>query len=445
MATKYIINNLANQTISGDLDIQGKLKSNGTGVYRALLSQTGPITGDGFDSNFINGLIVGETYEITDYVAGDDFSNVADVQSGRIITFDSFWTIPESNSYYPGLTGTTNGSGNGATFDVSTNGIGGGSLSINSVGIDYAINDTITILGTDIGGTTPLNDIIITITEVTPLVNATGCVFIATGTTPIIWGNSVLTSVGNIVANVLENTLGDDIVWFDDGPFSSGVYVGFFNEYINNNYNYNIPPNKTQITTPSAIVPIGYSPDQNVLTMASFVGSFLSDSDAIILSVLDVSGLPFTYVPDSLYLTPIEIKINTPQEETPLISIDWFAEGGDTDFDTYYIEFPPILNVTRLTTSIRGIATAHVHDDFESSDLTIDLYDNSIEDWVTVWSYTLINQNYDAESSADLHFPGNIDVTFSNIPSVSGIRVTSDPGSNQTYHDWGGLHFNFFN
>jgi hypothetical protein len=361
MATKYIINNLANQTISGDLNIDGNLIFNNTSVYRALLSQTGPITGDSFDSNFINGLIVGETYEITDYVAGDDFSNIADVQAG-------------------------------------------------------------------------------------PPVNATGCVFIATGTTPIIWGNSVLTSVGNIVANVLENTLGDDIVWFDDGPFSSGVYVGFFNEYINNNYNYNIPTNKTQITTPSAIVPIGgYYPDQNVLTVTSFVGSFLSDSDAIILSVLNVSGIPFTYAPDSLYLTPIEIKINTPQEETPLISIDWFAEGGETDFDTYTINIPPILNVTRLTTSIRGIATAHVHSDYESSNLKIELYSDSLFGWIEVWAYTLVNQNYDAESSADLHFPGNIDVTFSNIASVSGIRVTSDPGSGDTYHDWGGLVFNFFN
>ena len=166
MATKYIINNLANQTISGNLEIQGKLNS--TGVYRALLSQTGPITGDGATGSFPNGLIVGEEYEITDYVAGDDFDNVADIQSGRIIAFDSLWTIPGSNSYYPGLTGTTNGSGNGATFEVSTDGIGGGSLSIVSIGTDYAINDTITILGTDIGGITPDNDILITITDSTP-------------------------------------------------------------------------------------------------------------------------------------------------------------------------------------------------------------------------------------------------------------------------------------
>ena len=58
--------------------------------------------------------------------------------------------------------------------------------------------------------------------------------------------------------------------------------------------------------------------------------------------------------------------------------------------------------------------------------------------------YTLYNPNYDSEDSPDLYFPGNIDVTFANITSVGGIRVTSDPGQGQTYHDWDSLRFNFF-
>jgi hypothetical protein len=80
MATKYIINNLANQTISGDLSIDGNLISNNTGVYRALLTQTGQIIGNNL-ANFNYGLIVGETYTITNYVDGDDFSNIANIQS----------------------------------------------------------------------------------------------------------------------------------------------------------------------------------------------------------------------------------------------------------------------------------------------------------------------------------------------------------------------------
>jgi len=366
MATKYIVNNVTSQTITGNLTINGNIivtgSSNNGGVYRALLTQTGSISGN--SSDFNNRLIIGETYEITDFQSGDSFSNVANVISGTV--------------------------------------------------------------------------------------NTTGCVFIATGDTPIIWGNTILTSVGDLVVDVLENTLGDELVWFYDPGFQQGLYFTSFSSYVNNNnLCYIFPRNKTQITTPSFIVPFNYdfySPPQFNLIVSSGIGYFLGPTDdTIFLSVYDVGTSSFSG--NSLYYTPIEIKLNSSitQEDTPLTSINWSTYSGDSDFDTYDIVIPPILNVTRLTTGKCGIATAHVHGDYESSDLTIDLYDNSISQWVTVWSYTLYNQNYDVDDSADLYFPGNIDVTFANITSVGGIRVTSDPGSDQTYHDWEGLVFNFFN
>jgi hypothetical protein len=83
MTTKYIVNNLTGQTISGDLTITGNLKSNNTGVYRALLTETGSITGTSINS-FNQGLIVGETYTITSYQTDDDFSNIANIVSGNI-------------------------------------------------------------------------------------------------------------------------------------------------------------------------------------------------------------------------------------------------------------------------------------------------------------------------------------------------------------------------
>ena len=70
MATKYIVNNVTGQTITGDLTINGNIivtgstTNNGTGVYRALLTQTGSITGTTLN-DFNKGLIVGETYTIT--------------------------------------------------------------------------------------------------------------------------------------------------------------------------------------------------------------------------------------------------------------------------------------------------------------------------------------------------------------------------------------------
>ena len=52
-------------------------------VFRALLFQTGSIIST---TPPVGGLIPGETYTITDYQSGDDFTSIADVQSGTINT-----------------------------------------------------------------------------------------------------------------------------------------------------------------------------------------------------------------------------------------------------------------------------------------------------------------------------------------------------------------------
>lgn len=90
MATKYIVDNLSGQTITGNLTINGNLSVTGVtagslSTYKALLTQTGPITGYNLD-DFNDGLIIGETYTITVYNSGDDFSNVANVLSGTVNT-----------------------------------------------------------------------------------------------------------------------------------------------------------------------------------------------------------------------------------------------------------------------------------------------------------------------------------------------------------------------
>ena len=88
--TKYIVDNVANQTITGNVTINGNLSVTGvtTGnlaTYKALLTDLGSQTGTTLN-DFNDGLIIGETYTITDYVSGDSFSNVANVTSGVIDT-----------------------------------------------------------------------------------------------------------------------------------------------------------------------------------------------------------------------------------------------------------------------------------------------------------------------------------------------------------------------
>lgn len=88
MATKYIVDNVSGQTITGNITINGNLSVTGVtsgslSTYKALLTQTGVITGTNL--TFFNyGLIIGETYTIVTGQTGDDFSNIANVQSGVI-------------------------------------------------------------------------------------------------------------------------------------------------------------------------------------------------------------------------------------------------------------------------------------------------------------------------------------------------------------------------
>jgi hypothetical protein len=85
--TKYIINNLPEQTITGNIRLNGDLKvSDGTysvSTYKALLTQTATFSGTS-NGGFLGSLIIGETYTIDDYQSGDDFSNISDVVSGII-------------------------------------------------------------------------------------------------------------------------------------------------------------------------------------------------------------------------------------------------------------------------------------------------------------------------------------------------------------------------
>jgi hypothetical protein len=98
MTTKYIVNNVSGQTINGGLKI------NGIANYKALLTQTGPITGTGM-TDFNYGLIIGETYTISIYQNGDDFSNIANVLSGTINTSGcTFIATGETPSVYTGGT-----------------------------------------------------------------------------------------------------------------------------------------------------------------------------------------------------------------------------------------------------------------------------------------------------------------------------------------------------
>jgi hypothetical protein len=319
MATKYIVDNLSGQTINGDITINGNITvtgtSNNSGTYRALLTQTGPITGTNL-SEFDYGLIVGETYTITNYVSNDDFSNVADVQSGGpLLDFDYDWSpVVGINGNFNGLTGTTSGSGSGASFDVNWCGTTTPiiiNIVIDTDGDGYVVGDTITILGTELSGSTPANDLTITVTEVDTNVNVTGSVFIATGQTPNYWEDgSELVSNGGLIVDVLENTLGYGLSWLQ-APFGGDGY------YIAVNSNTGPIYNSFQRDKVAVITPLKYPFNYGSPTLVvPYISTVNNKDDSIGIDVYDSF---VTQSNDLLYYTPIEIKINQDTDITPIV------------------------------------------------------------------------------------------------------------------------------
>ena len=81
---------------------------------------------------------------------------------------------------FTAVTGTASGSGTSATFDV-TNTSGTYTATVNAGGSDYAVNETVTILGTSLGGTTIANDATVTVTSVAASVLYNSAAYTYTG------------------------------------------------------------------------------------------------------------------------------------------------------------------------------------------------------------------------------------------------------------------------
>ena len=240
MGTKYIVNNVTGQTINGSLTINGDVivtgssNSNGVATYKALLTQTGPITGTNLE-NFNYGLIIGERYTITNYVSSDDFTNIAEVISGNI--------------------------------------------------------------------------------------NETGCEFIATGDTPSNWSNgSELTSNGELIVDVLENSLGYDLIW-NQNPFGGYGYYVAINNITGPIYNA-FQRDKVEIITPLKYAfdnGPGFPP-----LIVPYIASFFNKDSFIGIDVIATGG-PGELSDNLLYYTPIEIKVKKDMDTTP---IEIYGEVG---------------------------------------------------------------------------------------------------------------------
>lgn len=109
------------------------------------------------------------------------YDNSSNVTAGNFVTFSGARTLSggiSTGSIAGTSTGSatftavsqdsTSGDGYGAEFTITADGAGGYTLdAITTAGNAYAVSDTLVILGTDLGGTSPTNNATITVTAVT--------------------------------------------------------------------------------------------------------------------------------------------------------------------------------------------------------------------------------------------------------------------------------------
>ena len=107
--------------------------------------------------------ITGATGPVTIKVMNSSATDVAFLQWGD-------GTVPTYT--FNGVSGTASGSGANATFDVTVTATGY-SATIANAGDSYTPAETITIVGTDLGGATPANDATVTVLTANPLTPVT--------------------------------------------------------------------------------------------------------------------------------------------------------------------------------------------------------------------------------------------------------------------------------
>ena len=129
------------------------------------------------------------------------------------------------NSTYTAVTGTTAGAGTGAKFDVTkTNGVYTTVIETANLGTGYAVGDTITIPGASLGGTTGVNNDIITVGSIGT--NGAIKTFGSVGAGAI--GNGTINTVIDVTG-----TTGTDTYTFNDKSADYTVVNDTTNKVIN--------------------------------------------------------------------------------------------------------------------------------------------------------------------------------------------------------------------
>jgi hypothetical protein len=146
-----------NFTIPGAGDVLGLKVVSNARVIAARKVDAATITERQTATATVNGAISSATALVLDTNTALATVNGA-VTNGTTLTLDRLRT-------FTGVTGTASASGTSATFNI-TNNAGTYSASINATGTNYAVGETVTVVGANLGGATTANNATVTVTTI---------------------------------------------------------------------------------------------------------------------------------------------------------------------------------------------------------------------------------------------------------------------------------------
>ena len=191
-----------------------------------------------------------QTLTLSGSVASGTISvgDTANLRDGTIVTFIPTGTtiLAEANQSYTTVAG-SGGTGSGATFNITRDAQGVATVTVASGGFDYETSDTLTILGTAVGGATPADDISIDVDSVTDLYdygivqvnesggNTTSIVIEIDDVNTGFAATNVFNTSGTGTSTFTVNTSVDDELFLIDDVFTPNLTF-----YVGDTYRFNL-------------------------------------------------------------------------------------------------------------------------------------------------------------------------------------------------------------
>jgi hypothetical protein len=151
--------------------------------------------------------LVGTSYQIGSVVRLNGYTYLAKADNvGQQPPNSTYWYQLNSGLKWSNVqqtytnVGGTNviGTGSGATFNIVRNSTTY-SVTVNAAGTGYAVNNTIKVLGTALGGLSPVNDLVITVASLTSTPTTSGVATITTSGIAVSWTSGTGYVLGDVV------------------------------------------------------------------------------------------------------------------------------------------------------------------------------------------------------------------------------------------------------